>query len=242
MDGRALSGNPVRCLGANEIGNKRVFPGSYTVRPATLRAVFMDLATELGDQGFRWIFIVHAHGGPGHNLALDQAGDYFRDTYGGRMVHLAEIVADYPVNLDSLASRTAAAEDGFTVHAGLVEHSAVMALRPDLVSPTIRTARSITGKDFPDLIRLSRERDWPGYFGAPRYASAEIGRAILAVENPARIAVALRILDGADERTLPRFAARAAALPAMTVVTDSAAIRDAAIEARQRKWLARRRP
>jgi creatinine amidohydrolase len=48
----------------------------------------MDLATELGEQGFRWVFVVHAHGSPFHNLVLDQAGDYFRDTYGGRMVHL----------------------------------------------------------------------------------------------------------------------------------------------------------
>jgi hypothetical protein len=39
----------------NEIGSHFVFPGTYAVRPSTLRAVFMDLASELGDQGFRWI-------------------------------------------------------------------------------------------------------------------------------------------------------------------------------------------
>ncbi len=74
--------------GANEIGRKYSFSGTYTVRFSTLRAVFMDLATELGEQGFRWIFVVHLHGAPNHNRALDQAGDYFHDTFGGEMVNL----------------------------------------------------------------------------------------------------------------------------------------------------------
>ena len=47
---------------ANTIGGKRVFPGSYPIRMATLRAVYMDLANELGEQGFRWVFLVHNHG------------------------------------------------------------------------------------------------------------------------------------------------------------------------------------
>jgi creatinine amidohydrolase/Fe(II)-dependent formamide hydrolase-like protein len=44
-----------------------VFPGTYGVRVQTLRAVFMDLATELGEQGFRWIFVIHNHGSPLHS-------------------------------------------------------------------------------------------------------------------------------------------------------------------------------
>ena len=58
---------------ANTLGQKYVFPGSYTVRPSTLRAVFMDLATDLGEQGFRWIFVVHAHGGA-DSKPLSQSG------------------------------------------------------------------------------------------------------------------------------------------------------------------------
>lgn len=232
---------PLGARGANDIGFKHVFPGTYTVRPATLRAVYMDLASALGDQGFRWVFVVNLHGGPSHNFALDQAGDYFRDTYGGRMVHLGGIEIDLAFNLDSVASPAAAAENGFTVHGSLVEHSTIMALRPDLVPPTIRDAPSITGRAFPDLVRLAQAPDWPGYFGAPRYASAAIGRAVLATENPARVAIALRILDGADERTMPRLAAARARIPAVVSVWDSSKKHDAAIEARQREWLARQR-
>src|ERR687895_2506817 len=79
---------PLGHAGGNEIGGRYVFPGTYSIRRTTLRAVFMDLATELGEQGFRRIFVTHGHGGPYHNLMLDQAGDYFRDTYGGSMVDL----------------------------------------------------------------------------------------------------------------------------------------------------------
>ena len=64
---------PLGVGGANEIGRKHIFPGTYAVRSITLRSVFMDLATELGEQGFRWVFIVHAHGAPNHNRMLDQA-------------------------------------------------------------------------------------------------------------------------------------------------------------------------
>jgi creatinine amidohydrolase/Fe(II)-dependent formamide hydrolase-like protein len=79
---------PLGSGGANEIGGKYGFPGTYAVRPATLRSVFMDLATEFGEQGFRWVFIVHGHGSPDHNRMLDQAGAFFHDSYGGQMVHL----------------------------------------------------------------------------------------------------------------------------------------------------------
>ena len=72
----------------NFLGGQASFPGSYPVRASTLRAIFMDLAGTLGEQGFRWIFVVHVHGAGLHNRALDQASDYFRDVYHGRMAHL----------------------------------------------------------------------------------------------------------------------------------------------------------
>ena len=44
---------PLGFGGANGIGAKWSYPGSYTVRFETLRAVYMDLSSELGEQGFR---------------------------------------------------------------------------------------------------------------------------------------------------------------------------------------------
>jgi creatinine amidohydrolase len=77
----------------------------------------MDLATELGEQGFRWIFIVHTHGAPNHNRMLDQAGDYFRDTFGGHMVHLMGLLPAADGD-DGGLSEKEKKEDGFSVHAG----------------------------------------------------------------------------------------------------------------------------
>ena len=75
--------------GYNEIGRQFVFPGTYAVRPSTLKTIYMDLAHELGEQGFKWIMVVHVHGSPLHIAALDDAGDYFRDTYGGRTLMMS---------------------------------------------------------------------------------------------------------------------------------------------------------
>jgi hypothetical protein len=47
---------------------------------------------------------------------LEQAGDYFRDTYGGHMVHLPGLVPADDVRGDDM-SEAERQEDGFTVHA-----------------------------------------------------------------------------------------------------------------------------
>ena len=233
---------PLGSDGANRIGGKYVFPGAYPIRSATLRAVFMDLATEFGEQGFRWLFVIHGHGSPNHNQGLDQAGDYFRDTYGGHMVNLTGL-QPRPSSVDSVmateVSKAALAEDGFTVHAGLREHSWTMALRPDLVPPTIARAPSVTGKDLADLRRIAAGDKWTGYFGAPRYASAELGRRLLEAQVAEVVALALRILDGLDERQVPRYTAMMTKLPEGAALADANAKRDAEIEEQQRQWLAK---
>jgi hypothetical protein len=203
--------------------------------------VYMDLATALGEQGFRWIFVVNSDGSPKHSVVNDQACDYFRDTFGGHMVHVTGLLtASAP--LDSIAGKALASEDGFTVHAGLGEHAQAMALRPDLVPATIKNAPSITAKDFPDLVRIAHRPEWPGYFGAPRHASAALGRALLARNLRAPIEAAMKILDGADERTMPRYSKMIYTVPGVSAVMDSSAKYDAAVEARQQAWLARQRP
>jgi creatinine amidohydrolase len=208
---------PIGQGGANIIGGKHSFPGSYNVRAETLRAVYMDLADAFGAQGFRWILLVDDHGSPNHNRALNEAGDYFRETYGGAMVHVYGLMSSRlccPETSGLLLGAEGVKENGFTVHASAAEHSAALFLRPDLVSPAIAQAPAITGGNFADLVRLARQDSWPGYFGAPARASAALGAQIQRAEAAILIAAALKVLDGWD----PRSAAR------------------------QRAWLARRAP
>jgi hypothetical protein len=114
-----------------------------------------------------------------------------------------------------------------------------MALRPDLVPATIANAPSVTGKDLADLRRIAAGDKWTGYFGAPRYASAELGRRLLEAQIAAVVALALRILDGLDERQVPRYTAMITKLPEGAALADANAKRDAEIEEQQRQWLAK---
>ena len=132
---------PLGFGGANNIGAKWDFSGSFTIRLSTLRSVYMDVLGDLGAQRFRWVFIVHDHGDPAHNQALDQAADYFHDNYRGTAVHLfgvSEVQKCHDTT--TLFSREANQEDGFTVHAGAEEHSEMLFVHPELVSPSYKRA------------------------------------------------------------------------------------------------------
>jgi creatinine amidohydrolase len=233
---------PLGAGGGNTFAAKFPFPGTYAVRAETLRAIFMDVGTEFGEQGFRWVLIIHAHGSPSHNRALDEAGNFFRDTYGGRMIHLYGLERDLSP-LDSIVasgvSKEALAANGLEVHAGLVEHSWIMTLRPDLVPPSVAQAPSLTGNDLAELRRIASRPDWPGYFGAPRYATPELGRRLVEAETALNVALVMRILDGlVDERQIPRRADRGNR-PAAVPIVEAEVKRDAAVQQQQREWLAK---
>ena len=222
---------------ANTIGGLRKFPGSYPVRMATLRAVYMDLASELGEQGFRWIFLVHNHGAPNHHVALNEASDYFHDTYGGTMVHLFGLK---PVFLccgtkDTFLSKEARVEEGFNVHAGADEHSTLFFVRPDLIAPDFTKAPSFTARDFADHVRIAKTDGWPGYFGAPRFASAAMGAQEFEKQSAKLAEYALRILDGLDYRSIPRYSDEQDPLD---VAGEQAELTyERAMEKRQQDWL-----
>lgn len=206
---------PLGHEGANEIGGTFIFPGTYSVRRTTLRAIFMDLATELGEQGFRRIFIMHGHGAPYHNLMLDQAGEYFRDTYGGRMVHLRGLVPTAEqlaglklttpnLNLSELDRREIGEMDE---HAGFEETSRLMFLRPDLVNPIYSRLEPRTTNNPTEFFKLARAKNWPGYLSSPRLANANYGARLQQYRSERDNALALAILDGTvDERDIPRYA------------------------------------
>jgi len=223
---------------ANTIGGRTTFPGSYGVRMATLRAMYMDLATDLGEQGFRWIFLVHDHGAPNHHKALNQASEYFHDTYGGTMVHLFGLKAVFLCcgTKDEYLSKEARAEEGFTVHAGADETSQLFYLRPDLIAPDFTSAPSFTAQSFADHVRIARADGWPGYFGAPRLATAAMGAQEFGKSSQNLAKVALQILDGLDPRTLPKYADEMDPLDAAG--EQQQLEHERKVEQREEQWLA----
>lgn len=236
---------PLGHAGGNEIGGKYVFPGTYSIRRTTLRAVFMDLATELGEQGFRRIFVMHGHGAPFHNRMLDQAGDYFRDTYGGSMVNLHGLQPNSEqlskLKLTQPYPQTTPAEDKenglMDVHAGLEETSRLMFLRPDLVNPVYRTLAPFTANNLTELFQTAKAPNWRGYIGSPRLATANYGAQLQQYRAAWNNALAIAILDGFDEREIPRYA--------NIMLNDKTVVRElegstryeADIERKQQEWM-----
>jgi creatinine amidohydrolase len=232
----------VGASGYNEIGRQFVFPGTYTVRPSTLKAIYMDLATELGEQGFKWIMVVHVHGAPLHIAALDEAGDYFRDTYGGRMVNLWGLL---PViggwgSAMSVMTDAQKKEDGVSLHAGADEHALMLYLQPNLVAPDYLQAPSVTGSSYAESVAAATQKDWPGYIGAPRVGSAELGRVIWTSFSAAALKTTIEILDGVDPAKYQRYLPFMERNPAYQEWLKSATDRDRALGERQQAWTARR--
>jgi creatinine amidohydrolase/Fe(II)-dependent formamide hydrolase-like protein len=229
---------PVGAMPANEIGGRFAFPGSYPVRMATLRAVFMDLATDLGDAGFKYILVVNYHGGPTHNRALDDASRYFSEQYGAVMVNLMGLVSvAAAAPHDQFTQRERDAE-GFSVHADADEHSRVLFLRPDLVAASFHQAPAVVGHEPADLAALASKPDWPGYFGTPASANIEAGRRKMEGLAAAAVDAALKALDGSLPADAPRVVDQDAADPVFARITDASLEHDRQIEKREMDWLA----
>lgn len=235
---------PFGSAGSNEIGGQFAFPGTYAVRPSTLRAVFMDLASELGEQGFRWIVVVHVHGAPPHLRAIDDAGDYFHDTYGGRMINLWDLVPVISGWGNAMVAGMTDAEkkeDGASLHGGMDEHSLILHLAPGLVAPGYRTAAAVAGQNAQGSFDAARKPDWPGYLGSPRLATAAFGKQIWDAFSAAASEQTLKILDGADPAAIPRYADILEKNPLYQKDwIGPAQAHEDALDAKQREWLRRK--
>jgi len=195
---------PLGAGGANQIAKRHIFPGTYHVHFSTLRAIFMDLASEFGEAGFEWVFVISHHGAQRHQLALDQASDFFVDTYGGTMVYLSGLIPDEPVSPQLDLSSQEQSDNGLDIHSGMAETSEILFLRPDLVRSGYQNAEPEPGESWRDLVTRGAEDGWPGYFGTPSLATASRGARIMEARLAELSDLALQILDGFDYRSLQR--------------------------------------
>jgi creatinine amidohydrolase/Fe(II)-dependent formamide hydrolase-like protein/ketosteroid isomerase-like protein len=232
----------VGASGYNEIGRQFVFPGTYAVRPSTLKAMYMDIASQLGEQGFKWIIVVHVHGSPLHIAALDDAGDYFREAYGGRMVNLwglLPVIGGWGSGMSGMTADQRK-EDGVSLHGGADEHSLMLHLQPSLVAPDYQQAPPITGSSYRESVAAAARKDWPGYIGSPRLGTAALGRRIWTSFSAAALKTTLEILDGADPAKYPRYLPLMESNPPYREWIAAATDRDRAMGERQQAWTARR--
>jgi creatinine amidohydrolase len=226
---------PLGSGGVNELAAKYPFPGTFVVRLNTLRAVFMDLADELAEAGFRKIFIANNHGAPNHNRALDQVCDYFKETYDGQMIVLRGMptaaTAKMEAELEKMLSEQARKEDAASGHAGIVETSLMLFLQPKLVDPNYVKAPAQTAPEFGDMITIAKGPNWLGYYGAPRFSTAAYGVTLYKSWADQTVEQALKALEGTVP-ALPGFAGSMISPPHAAALK-----RDEAIEKRQQEWL-----
>lgn len=231
---------PIGVGGANEIGFKNVFPGSYGVRATTLRSVLMDWATQLGEQGFRYVFVIHGHGSPLHNRAIDEACQYFKEEFGGEMHNMANLL-DLPKEFVALPrpklSEQESKENGADIHAGYSETSRLLYIRGDLVRSIYASLVPVAGDSMNALVELAKKEGWQGYFGSPRLASSSDGALLYNRILQSSAFTLSRILDGFDSSKVPKFADEILADPAERVVMEGSVKRDIEVKERQEKWL-----
>lgn len=142
----------------------RGFPGTITVGHDALRAFARDLIISFADSGFTRVLILTGHAGGQHMAALEEA------------CQMAVEEREFRVSLVSLFDLIdfSAVETPHDGHAGEVETSLMMVIRPDLV-------KGQPEKHFPVRPRFMIQRDvrhlmGNGVMGNPRPASPEKGR------------------------------------------------------------------
>ncbi len=180
------------------------YPGSLSVRPRILKALVKDVGRSLIASGFRTLFLSNHHGGPRHNFALDAAARSL-SRRGARAVSLgSRLMIDFYFRNGFRDFYRRLGDDSETVeklaldcHAGSMETSEMMALRPELV-------RSGWESLPPVLVPFHKMRfdssltagAGLGYFGMPAVSSRARGEAFLRHVVERLLPDALKTLDG----------------------------------------------
>lgn len=160
-------------LAYGNCSSTRNFPGSFSLRFDTLRAVVADLLHDCRRQGLRTVAFVSGHAGGAHMRAIKLAAEEHVEKHPDMRIY---VLCDYELLAD-FDPRAAAGIDlpRWDGHAGAMETSRMLALRPDLVQGSAAAHRV----QFPDfLVEPNPERRFPtGVMGDPTLASAALGRA-----------------------------------------------------------------
>jgi creatinine amidohydrolase len=144
----------------------RNFPGTVSVSLATLSRYVEEVLVDLARHGAHRILVLSGHAERGHMAALREAADRaMRAVPSARIA----VLSDYDFVYER-RGKDAPESDG---HAGLLETSRVLAVRPDLVGTNRPASTRRTSPFVPGAATLL---EWPeSVIGDPGPASAELG-------------------------------------------------------------------
>ncbi len=160
-------------LAYGNCASTKPFPGSFSLSFDTLRALAKDILRDCARHGLDRVAFVSGHAGGAHMRALKLAAEETLEQHPHLRIH---VLSDYELLSDFDAMKAVGVDvprwDG---HAGAMETSRMLALRPDLVSGTAKAHRVV----FPDfLVELDTAKHFPdGVMGDPTLASVELGKA-----------------------------------------------------------------
>ncbi|MDI9334421.1 MAG: creatininase family protein [Cytophagales bacterium] len=161
------------------------FAGTLTLSPQTVMALWMEIGASVARTGIKKLVLLNSHGG---NVGLmDVVARELRTAHNLIVYHTSW----YNLPLGDAANLFSADEHRFGVHAGDIETSMMLALRPDLVDMTLAKNFHSTSQDraktYPVLGNgKSAKLGWQmqdynasGAAGNAAQATADKGRALL---------------------------------------------------------------
>lgn len=154
---------PIQYYG--QCSSTRNFPGTVALRFETLAMIVEDVLRELHRTGFRNIVVLSGHAGRLHISAIKLAASKVVEDLDMKLM----VLSDYDIAY-SMKEIEIPPEDG---HAGMIETSRVMAIRPDLVKGTAKPCHP----QFPPYrVEPDAEKYFPdGIMGDPQLANEEFG-------------------------------------------------------------------
>lgn len=156
-----------------------VFPGTFTVRPETMKAVLHDMFASLKSMGFREVFNINAHGDGLHIRTAIQAVVDAHQSLGLNVRYLMSeedakrsgLAGSEPIFLVHKSPPMEVGESEFLdLHAGAWETGVVAAFFPEEVN--VKTARSleptkVTVREIGEWVKDMKKVTPLGYLGDP---------------------------------------------------------------------------
>lgn len=149
----------------------RLHPGTISITPETLRRLTLDIVRESFRKGVRNFMLVSGHGGGLHMNALKETAEILVEEEKG--IRIA-VVSPYELLWKELSEIAETENDS---HAGELETSVMLALRPELVKG--RSKEEYPSFPKPLVVR-DKLRYWPGgVWGNPTKADREKGEKVI---------------------------------------------------------------
>lgn len=148
-----------------QCSSTRNFPGTISLRFESLAMIAEDIICELHRTGFRNVVVLSGHAGRLHMAALRLAAEHALEKHEMKIMVLSDYDIAYAMKEIEIPP-----EDG---HAGMIETSRVMAIRPDLVKGKAKPCHPDTPKY---RVMSDAEKYFPeGVMGDPQMANRKFG-------------------------------------------------------------------